>query len=127
MIPMTTEGRNWSMLAHASGAVNLLLFPVLPWLAPGLVWLIKRDDAEIAPHARQAFLFQLAIWVGTWVLVGLGAAFPCFFIGWVFWLLGLSVWAAGLIFPVVGAVRVNNGDGFSYPLVGPPDPPRLRG
>ncbi len=128
MTTITTHGRNWAMLAHVAGTVNQLFLPSFGFLGPGLVWLLKRDDAEVAPHARSAFLFQLEIGVSTWVLLFLGAVLSCFLVGWLFWLAGAVVWISGLAFPLFGAIRVNNERTWSYPLVGSRrEPPELTG
>ena len=49
----------WQVLAHASAFVQVIGIPSL--VGPLVVWLIKRDDPAVEPHARGALNFQLSL------------------------------------------------------------------
>jgi len=127
MTQLSTESRNWSMLAHFSAALAQLLLPSFGFLGPLLVWLLKRKDADVAHHARQAFAFQLAMALSVWILGLIGTALSCFVVGWVLYVAALAPWLAALVLPVLAGIRVNNGEDYAYPITGPMVPRRLPG
>jgi len=128
---LDTEDRNWAVLAHASGALSTVIIPSVGFLGPLLIWFLRKDQsAEVARHARQAMVFQLAMSVLAWVLGAMGSALVCVGVGFVLLAAAVVPWLAAIIVPIVAAVRVNNGeDDFEYPFVGQLDPgsrPRLQ-
>ena len=125
---MSTVARNWSMLAHSSACIFHLFLPSLGVLGPLIIYMFKRSDDEISYHARQAIAFQLAILLGTWTLAALGTALSCFLVGFVLYVPGLLLWVAGMVVPVIAALRVNDDQPYQYPVTGhlvARDPPRI--
>jgi uncharacterized Tic20 family protein len=125
MYELTTQDRNWSMLAHLSGGVIMFFPPFLGFIGPGLVWLINQDKPNVVAHARDAFKFQIAMTAAMWLIGVAGASLSCFLVGPFIWLLGLIPWIAGIGVPLTAAHRVNNGERFEYPITGD-DTARLR-
>jgi uncharacterized protein len=130
----THNERQWSALAHAGALVLALL---TSWtagfagmLAAIVVYLLKKDEsAFIAEHAREAFNFNLsmflyacavgvtgALLIGATVLtlgIGIIATLPAGLL-----LLGLVavlavVW---LVCSIIAAVKAWNGETYRYPL-----------
>ena len=118
MNQLTTQDRNWSMLAHLSGGVLMFFAPSLGFIAPAVIGLISQDKPEVVAHARQAFRFQIAMTATIWLLGMAGTMMSCFMVGPLFWLLGFIPWIAGVLLPMTAAHRVNNGDDFNYPITG---------
>lgn len=121
---LSSEVRGWGIGAHLSGLGGALLTVVtLGFLGPLLVWLIKREEHPfIEHHAKEALNFQLTSLV---VAVGIGVvAVPVFLLGFltlgVLWIVALVLLlvaaVAWFVFPILGAVRAANGEGFRYPV-----------
>ena len=88
------------MLCHLSVVFGSILVPALI-----LAW--KRDEsAFIAYHARQALTFQISTLLITMVLMCLSAG------------LGVFVLVIPLIYGVIQAIKVNNGEWVGYPVIG---------
>ncbi len=118
MNELTTQARNWSALAHLSGGVLMFFAPSFGFIGPGLVWLLNKDKHDVVAHARDAFRFQVAMTAAIWLCGMAGTGLSCFLIGPIFYLVGLLPWFAGILMPIQAAHKVNNGEGFGYPLTG---------
>ncbi|HSO49379.1 MAG TPA: DUF4870 domain-containing protein [Acidimicrobiia bacterium] len=57
--PVTSDQQTWRVLAHASAFIQVIGVPSL--VGPLVVWLMKRDDPVVEPHARAALNFQLTL------------------------------------------------------------------
>jgi uncharacterized protein len=121
---LSSESRGWAIGAHLGGLVlGIGTVAVLGFLAPMVVWLLKRDeDAFVDHHAKEALNFQLTVLVA--VLASLVLAVPAIIFGAItlgvgFVLVGLLVLAAAVawfVLPIIGTVKASNGEGFRYPL-----------
>lgn len=109
------DTRTWQVAAHLSALVMLVGVPSV--LGPLVVWLIRRQDPAVEPHAREALNFHLslliygfaatiALLVLSLVLIGLILAIP----------VALAFVAALIVFPIIGASRAGNGELYSYPF-----------
>lgn len=109
--------RLWSMLCHL-GALAGLFIPSLGAVAGPLVfWLIKRNDhPDIDRNGKESLNFQLSILIYTWALGVIGIATTFILIGFVFLFLAFCIGIAGLIFAIVAAVKVSNGESYRYPF-----------
>jgi hypothetical protein len=103
------QTRRWAMLLHLSQLA--LCAGLLPGVAlPILIWQIKKSDLpEIDAHGKivvnwmiSALVYAIACVVLHFVLIGLPL------------LMVLGVLA--IVFPVIGAVKANNGELWKYPL-----------
>lgn len=105
----TPEQRQMGMFIHLSLLAYAFVFPVGA-IAPILLWQLNKDKMPaLEAHGKMAtnFMISLAIYfavsfVLAFVLIG--------FLG--FLVFGLMA----LIFPIVGAVKANNGELWEYPL-----------
>ena len=92
------------VLAHLGGLFT-------SWVAPLIIYLIKKDDADkfLAENAREALNFQITLWL--WYIV-------CFVLSFVliglfmFWLVAV----ANLVLSIIAAVKASNGVVYRYPL-----------
>jgi uncharacterized protein len=123
------DERTWGMLAHLSTLLNRVTGFGGP-IAALIIYLIYKDRSRyVAYHSLQAMIFQLIWWFGGGILIGLIWAvvgvLSALLIGIV--LIPVAVLATlllallpvgALVYGVVGAVKVNQGQDFKYWLVG---------
>lgn len=109
------EERTWGMLAHLI-PLALYLTTSFGWVAALILYFVYKDKSKfVGFHALQQVLFMSAMWVLAW------AGVVCFFtvIGIP---LAFILWAicgiGGIVWPIIAAVRANNGDWYEYPIVG---------
>jgi uncharacterized Tic20 family protein len=123
------DERTWGLLAHLSVLLNLITGFAGP-IAALVIYLVYKDRSRfVAYHALQSAIFQLVWWFGGGVLIGVMwavvGALSAIVIGvvlipiaviltLVFALLPLGA----LIYGIVGAVQVSQGQDFKYWLVG---------
>ena len=122
---LASEERTWAMLAHLSVLLNLVT-GFVGGLAAIVIYFVYKDRSRVvAYHAMQSFIFQAITWIGAGLLaglfIGLGSAFAiliipllCLIPGF----LSLLLLPASLIYGIIGAVQVNNGEDFRYWQVG---------
>lgn len=123
------DERTWGMLAHLSTLLNLVTGFGGP-IAAFIIYLVYRDRSRfVAYHALQSMVFQLLWWFGGGVLIGLMWAvvggLSMILVGLIlipvavlFTFLFLLLPVGALIYGVVGAVQVDQGQDFKYWLVG---------
>jgi uncharacterized protein len=102
--------RNWAMLLHFS---VLLGYPVtvLGFVAPIIIWQIKKDEfPELDAHGKEVLNFLISLLIYS-VVAGL---LVLAFIG-IFLLMALGL--VGIIFPIIGGIKANNGELWRYPLI----------
>ncbi len=100
---VTSDERTMSLIAHVGAIFS-------GFIAPLIVWALKKDEsAFVKHHATEALNFQLTLLIG-WLIV--------FVLSFV--LIGLLLLPVLLIlqilFPVLAAMKANNGEGYNYPL-----------
>jgi uncharacterized Tic20 family protein len=117
------------MLAHLSTLLNLVTGFGGP-IAALIIYLVYKDRSRyVAYHALQAMVFQLIWWFGGGVLIGLMWAIvgglSLILVGIILSPLALLLTPVLLLLPtgalvygVIGAVQVNQGQDFKYWLVG---------
>jgi uncharacterized protein len=110
---LTPEERTWATMAHVAAIIGLFATAgVLAVLGPLLVWMAKKDESKyVAHHGLEALNFQItmlivgaALFVAGWVTCGLG------------WKLSIVAWVLNLVFSIIGAVRANDGERWTYPF-----------
>jgi uncharacterized Tic20 family protein len=114
----TSDQQTWRVLAHASAFIQLVGIPSV--VGPLVVWLIRREDPVVEPHAREALNFQLSLliyFIGG-VVLGFIAALT---------IVGLVVTAVivialvllfllELVFALLGTIAASRGEMYRYPL-----------
>ena len=125
----SAEERTWSLLAHLSILLNLVTGFAGP-IAALVIYLIYKDRSRtVAYHALQSMIFQLIWWYGGGLLIGAMWAtvgvLSAIVIGLILIPVALVVTLVlallpigAVIYGVVGAIQVNQGQDFKYWLVG---------
>jgi uncharacterized Tic20 family protein len=123
------DERTWGMLAHLSTLLNLVTGFGGP-IAALIIYIVYKDRSRfVAYHALQAMVFQLIWWFGGGVVIGLMWAIVGMLSAIVIGIVLIPVAAiitpilallpiGALIYGIVGAVKVNQGQDFKYWLVG---------
>lgn len=102
------DNRTYSMLLHLSQLCGYVV-PVGGWVAPLVLWLIRRDDPYINEQGKVVF---------NWII----SAFIYLVICIVLWFLVIGIFLtaalgiASVIFIVIGAIRAQNGTIQNYPM-----------
>jgi hypothetical protein len=114
----SSEQQTWRVLAHASAFVQLVGIPSV--VGPLVVWLIRRDDAVVEPHARAALNFQLSIMIYFMVggLVAVVAAVTIIGLGLtaLIVVLLLILFILELVFALLATLAASRGELFVYPM-----------
>lgn len=107
--PMLREDRQLLMFTHLSQLLNLFT-GLGGFIVPLIIWLTQKDKIEhMDEQGKQILNFQL-----TMIIVSIIAIPLCFIlIGFV--ILGL-VCLLTLIFPIINAIKANDGQLTYYPL-----------
>ncbi len=114
---VSAEDRTWALVAHAGAPVGLILpAGTLGFVVPLVIWLARRDrSAFVADQAREALIFHITLflihavgWLFVIMTLGIGilVALPAF----------LVLWAAELVFGIVGALQAYDGRRYRYPF-----------
>lgn len=108
----SSEDKNWGMLSHLITLAVNYFTGGLGWIVGFIIYAVKGKESKfVAFHALQASLFQLAIAALCWVCVCLfWLVIPILFI----FILGVM----GIVYPIIGMIKANNGELWEYPFVG---------
>ena len=109
---MGMKSDTYCMLLHLSQLLNYASasVPFLGLVAPIILWAIAKDKSpQVDQHGKNALNWQITYLICFWV-----SAVLCFvFIG--IPLLAV-VFILGIVFPIIGAVKANEGTVWKYPL-----------
>ena len=107
--PMSPQDeKTWATLVHLAPFAAALVG--LPFLGPLIVFLILKDRGPFVRfHAAQALNFQIIVTIGLWVFGLLSFVL----IGIPFLIVTAIAW---VVFPIIGAIKANNGEWYRYPL-----------
>jgi hypothetical protein len=116
--PVSSDQQMWTVLAHASAFIQVIGLPSV--VGPLVVWLIRRDDPAVEPHARAALNFQLTllIYFVAGIVIGFLAAITI--VGLVLtvvivvFLLLLVV--LELVFALMASIAASRGELYRYPM-----------
>ncbi|MFG0319921.1 MAG: DUF4870 domain-containing protein [Planctomycetota bacterium JB042] len=106
------EARWWAVALHLS-MLSSALVPLAGYVAPVLIWLIKRDEfPQLDRHGRNA-----VNWMITQLLLGVLAIvlFATILLIPVAWLLSIALYVAGIAFPILAAIFAKDGRTWRYP------------
>lgn len=116
--PASGDQQTWRVLAHASAFIQLLGIPSV--VGPLVVWLIRRDDPLVEPHAREALNFQLSLliyFIAGVVLAFVAALTIVGLVLTVFIIIALiALFLLELIFALLGTLAASRGELYTYPL-----------
>jgi uncharacterized Tic20 family protein len=101
--------RQWAMFLHLSQLANFLV-PPAGLVLPIVIWQMKKAELpEIDAHGK-----IVANWIIS-ALIYFAVCIPLAFIV-IGYVLMPILGALGVIFPVIGALKANNGELWKYPL-----------
>ncbi|MEA2009245.1 MAG: DUF4870 domain-containing protein [Actinomycetota bacterium] len=103
--PVSSESRGWSTAAHLIPLIGL------GFIAPLVIWLMKRDeDPFVGYHAREALNFQISLIIyviGSIVLMLVIIGF----------ILLPVVMIYALVVMIIAGIKAANGEFYRYPLI----------
>ena len=110
-----SDDRVIAILAHLSPVIAMILSAgFLSWLGPLLIWIIWRDRGPLVRNASAtAFNFNITVWLAIiigWILFFTLIGIPIAIVLWV------GAAAAQVIFSIIGALRANRYEVYTYPL-----------
>ena len=105
----TDEEKQWAMFVHLSQFLGFLV-PVAGLIAPIVIWQMKKKDSPyIDANGRvvtnwilSAFIYSIICVLLAFIVIGIPL------------LLALVVFA--VVFPIVGGIKANDGEVWSYPM-----------
>jgi len=108
--PTEQEVRQWAMILHFSQLVGIFVVPVVGFILPIILWQVKRNEMpELDAHGKV---------ITNWLISALiyGVISTCLIIVFIgFPLLGV-LGLLGIIFPILGGIKANEGVVWKYPL-----------
>jgi len=107
----SAEERQWAAIAHAAGAVSILITGgIAGWLVPLIIWIIKKDEGGFAAEqSKEALNFQITAFLLSLIAVPL----LCIGVGF---LILFAVPIASVVFSIIGALRTWEGERYDYPI-----------
>lgn len=121
---VTSEQRGWAIGAHLGGlGMAFASAAVLGFVAPLVVWLLRKDEDPYAEHhAKEALNFQLTVLVA--IVAATALAIPAVIIGVLTLGVGLVLGAVAIaaatvawfVLPIIATVKASNGEGYRYPF-----------
>lgn len=113
-----SEQQTWRVLAHASALIQFVGIP--SFVGPLVVWLVRRDDAVIEPHAREALNFQLSLLIYFVALTVVGIILIITIIGLLLIpfliVAGLVLVVAEVVFAILASLAASRGEFYRYPM-----------
>lgn len=104
------DAQRWAAICHLSALVGLLGNGIGFFLAPLIVWLIKRHDHPfINEQGKEALNFQITMLLAAAV----SAVLMLVLIGFILLPVVLILM---VIFPIVAAINASDGDHYKYPV-----------
>lgn len=114
----SSEQQTWRVLAHASALIQFVGIP--SFVGPLVVWLVRREDTVVEPHAREALNFQLSLIIYFAVLVIVGIIAAITIIGLllvpVLIVLGLVLIVAEVVFAILASLAASRDEIYRYPM-----------
>lgn len=103
--PVSSESRGWSTAAHLIPLIGL------GFIAPLVIWLMKRDeDPFVGYHAREALNFQISL-----IIYVIGSIVLMFVI--IGFILLPVVMIYALVVMIIAGIKAANGEFYRYPLI----------
>jgi uncharacterized membrane protein len=97
------------------------------WIAPLIIFMLKRESRFVSFHALQALLLQIlymvvmGMFMVFWFVTsgGHSAPPPAFFILFpLIWVGFMGLWVAMLVIAIVYGIKAGRGEWASYPILG---------
>ena len=105
----TKDEKTWAMLSHSS-AFTGLIFPFGNFLAPLIIWLIKKEDLPfVADQGKEVLNFQISM-----VIYFIISIILCFLLIGIPILIGLFIF--DIIITIIATINANEGKYYRYPI-----------
>lgn len=105
----TSEQRQMGMFLHLSQLANVILFPI-GIIVPIVLWQTQKEKMPaLDAHGKMVVNWMISVTIYAIVSIVL----MLIIIGF---LTFLAVAVMGILFPIIGAVKANNGELWEYPL-----------
>ena len=102
--------RTWAMILHLSVLAGFVI-PFAGLVAPILIWQLKKDEMpELDAHGKVVTNFLISMFI-----YGVVAGLLCIVLIGIPIVIALSV--IGIVFPIVGGIKANDGVVWNYPLM----------
>lgn len=115
---VSADQQTWRVLAHASAFIQLVGIPSV--VGPLVVWLMRREDPVVAPHARAALNFQLSLLiyfvVGGFVAVLALVTIVGILLSVLIVLLLVLLFLLELVFALLATIAASRGELYRYPM-----------
>ena len=106
---LQAETRDWALYLHLSQLLGLTALPVVGWLAPVLIWQLKKDELPgLDAHGK-----IVVNWLISEIIYAVVCALLCFVCVGIPLLVVLGI--MGIVFPIIGGVKAQNGELWPYP------------
>lgn len=106
---ISSDENMWAMFIHLSQFCSFIL-PLSGLIVPIVLWQVKKNEsAVIDKHGR-----IVANWIATAFIFGIVFSLLAFIVIGIPLLFALAV--VGIVFPIIGGVKANNGEVWPYPL-----------
>jgi uncharacterized protein len=105
----TPDQKQMGMFLHLSQLANLVL-PPAGIIVPIVIWQIKKDEMP----ALDAHGKMVVNWLISSLIYGIISGILVLVVVGIFFLLALGI--LGIVFPIIGAIKANNGEYWEYPL-----------
>jgi len=106
---VSTDVNMWSMFIHLSQFAGFII-PLAGLVVPIILWQMKKNESEIIDRHGKI----VVNWIITEFIFGVVFGILCFVIVGIPLLIALV--AVGIIFPIIGGIKANNGEIWPYPL-----------
>ena len=118
--PITSDDRTWALLSHLGAVAGLVIgFGTLGWLAPLIIWLVKKDSSRyVGFHALEELFFQIAWAVILGVGWGITFVLMMVLVGFLLVPVMIALYFVPIVWSVVAGIKANNGEWYEYPVVG---------
>jgi len=105
----TSEERQMGLFLHLSQLINIII-PLGGVIVPIVIWQMKKDQMPaIDAHGKMVVNWLISSLI-YWIVSGILALVLIGFIGM------LALVILGIVFPIIGAIKANNGEFWEYPL-----------
>lgn len=105
----TPEQKQWGLFLHLSQLLNILI-PFGGVIAPIVIWQMKKDEMPaLDAHGKMIVNFMISC-----LIYGVVSAVLALILVGIIGLLALAV--IGVVFPIIGGIKANNGEFWEYPL-----------
>jgi uncharacterized protein len=106
---VSSDENIWSMFMHFSLLCGFLI-PVAGLIVPIVMWQVKKDESElIDKHGK-----IIVNWIITYIILAIAFGILCLIV------IGIplvgALFIAGIVFPIIGGIKANNGELWPYPF-----------